>query len=79
MLVVAITCLLNCRFPNTPSIYSNIHMNVPGSTLGEFIFLSVTFNSFRFWALVVLQIILIAALQGGTELDIELLVLHYVK
>jgi hypothetical protein len=50
-----------------------------GSTLGEFIFLSVTFNSFRFWALVVLQIILIAALQGGTELDVEWLVLTFVK
>ena len=50
-----------------------------GSTLGEFIFLSVTFNSLRFWALVVLQVIIIASLQGGTELDVELILLKYVK
>lgn len=50
-----------------------------GSTLGEFIFLSVTFNSLKFWALVVLQVVIIAALQGGTEIDVEWLVLNFVK
>lgn len=50
-----------------------------GSTLGEFIFLSVTFNSLKFWALVILQIVIIAALQGGLELDVEWLVLSFVK
>lgn len=47
--------------------------------MAEFIFLSVTFNSLKFWALVCLQVIIIAALQGGTEVDIEYLLLHYCK
>ena len=41
--------------------------------------MSVTFNSMKFWALVIFQVCLISLLQGGLEVDVEWLMKNCIK
>ena len=48
-----------------------------GATYAEFIFLSVSFNSLKFWALLTLEVLIIVVWQGGMLINIQDWVMEY--
>lgn len=48
-----------------------------GATYAEFIFISVVFNSTKFWALMAVEIFVIIFMQGGVKVDAQTIVLNY--